>query len=233
MISNQHDEPMRILVLASLLLFAGCAPEQSPTATDRTATEADTTIVAEPAAATDEREPAQQPATSRDAEPAPEPEPEPELLYARTDQELKQSFADAIFGLYRNDIDAEEAQRLSRDEMVAWLDALEVVSPRSANLARQEVGDVLERGAAVGLLLRGAHPAACARERDLLFIAVPESMQGETRPYDGLIVRDACDVPEGALCLTCMGAAGTRPDGTRCSCVCTTGSCPGTSCVSC
>lgn len=226
-----------LLVLA--LTLAACGPEQRPAAPGPAPPEADTTIVAEPAEAppdTAARTPEPSPDVSDEGEKAPAEEEaaeEVEQLYVRTDAELRQSFADALFSLYRMEADPAETRRLSRGEVLAWLEDLEGISPRSVALARQEVGDVLERGAAVGLLYPDAHPSDCATERDLLFIAVPESMQGETRPYDGLIVRDACDVPEGSLCTTCIGGAGTRPDGTRCSCVCTTGECPGASCVSC
>lgn len=165
--------------------------------------------------------------------PAEEDDAPVEMLYRRTDAELRRSFADALFGLYRMEIDAGAATRLDQAEVLDWLDELESASPRSVALARQEVGDVLEQPAVAALLLTDAHPRECAQERDLLYIAVPEQMQGETRPYDGFIVRDACGLPPGSLCTECVGGAGAREDGTLCSCVCTAGECPGSECVTC
>jgi len=164
-------------------------------------------------------------------QPAPEPEPDP--LYEATEDDLRQTFTDGLFGLYRTEVDVTDAQRLGRAEIDTWLTDLALSSPEAVAFARENLGPVLDEPYLVGFVLEGAAVAECASVRDVLYIPVPGRHQGADRPFSGYIVQDACDITPGELGLFCTGGFGTTDEGTACSCTCTTGEAPGVGCVVC
>lgn len=166
-------------------------------------------------------------------DPPPEPEPEPDPLYEETEDDLRQTFADGLFGLYRADVNATDARRLGRKGIETWLTDLALASPEAVAMARRALGPVLDEPYLVGFVLPGAATAECASVRDVLFVSVPERHRGAERPFSGYLVQDACDLPPGDLGLFCTGGFGTTDDGTPCSCTCTAGEAPGVGCVSC
>lgn len=165
------------------------------------------------------------------SEPPPEPEPDP--LYEETEDELRQTFTDGLFGLYRAEVDMADARRLGREEIEAWLTDLALSSPDAVAFAQQKLGTVLDEPYLVGFVLEGAAMAECASVRDVLYISVPARHQGADRPFTGYIVQDTCDISSAELSLFCTGGFGTTDDGATCSCSCTTGEAPGVGCVAC
>ncbi|MDX1531595.1 MAG: hypothetical protein R3362_08720 [Rhodothermales bacterium] len=126
-----------------------------------------------------------------------------------------------------------DAQRLGRAGIEDWLTTLALSNEAAAAFARDALGPVLAQDYVVGFVLEDANPAACATVRDVLYVPVPPRFQGPERRFDGLVVRDACDLSPEGLCRFCTGGYGETDDGAACSCVCTIGECPGVECVAC
>lgn len=228
--------PLRrlLLVVLPLLLLTACStsePTTTPPPPPPTA-EPPPPPPSEPAPPP-APEPAPEPEPVPEPEPAPEPEPEPDPLYRLTEDNLRQAFTDGLFGLYRAEVDPNEARRLDRAGIEAWLTDLALASPRAVEFARRTLGPVLNEAYVAGFVLKNAAAAECASVRDVLYIPVPERFQSAERPFTGYIVQDACDVASGELARFCTGGFGTTDDGTACSCTCTTGEAPGIGCVSC
>lgn len=160
-------------------------------------------------------------------------EAEPDPLYEETEDEIRQAFTDGLFGLYRAEVDASEAQRLDRDGIERWMTDLALSSPEAVAFARHRLGALLDEPYLVGLVLEGAAVAECASQRDVLYVSVPERYRSADCPFSGYVVQDACDVPSGDLGLFCTGGFGVTEDGAACSCTCTTGEAPGVGCVTC
>lgn len=194
-----------LLLLALLLLAAGCAPRPPL----REALPPLTTYLP-PASVPEAAAPAAAPVPA--AEPA--AAPAPVFLYTRTDADLRLAYTDGLADLLNAAATPAQARRLPPADARAWLDVLAGVNPAAAAFVRTRLGPVLAEDALVAYAVGGSNPASCARLSETLFLAVPEKDQDRERPYVGLIARDVCE-GSGDLCLRCTNVGGMPAEGAR------------------
>lgn len=171
------------------------------------------------------------PVVETPTEPQSAPEPDSDPLYIRSAADMRVAFADGLYGLYNESADPAQARRLNGTETQAWIEALAQHDPRTVAWAKQKLANILAQPYAVSFVMPGVVKESCASFKDALYVPIPERFQRGALNTDGVILKATCET--GSLCLQCVGGRGEAPDGTKCSCTCTLGTCPGTECVTC